>query len=218
MWKADWHLSFLLGLLVLVIFVIYPLAGRHGPVVGIVLQSFFSLILISGVVLASRRRTARAFAILLAVATAATGWLRLFAPAERLTMLGVLLLIVFLAMLAAVILIRVFDGGRITVYRVQGAIAAYLLLGVIWSGFYRLVVYMDPAAFNLPAGEDEGTLMSRLIYFSFATLTTVAYGDVAPVDTAARSLAMLEALTGQLFPVVLIGRLVSLEVSHRKQL
>ena len=56
--------------------------------------------------------------------------------------------------------------------------------------------------------------MSKLVYFSFVTLTTVGYGDIAATNTAARSLAMLEALMGQLFPAVLIARLVSMEVSH----
>jgi voltage-gated potassium channel Kch len=55
--------------------------------------------------------------------------------------------------------------------------------------------------------------MSTLVYFSFCTLTTVGYGDVTAVDTFARSVAMLEALTGQLFPAVLIARIVSMEVT-----
>jgi uncharacterized membrane protein len=76
---------------------------------------------------------------------------------------------------------------------------------------------VDPGAFNFPAVSDEGTLMSKLVYFSFTTLTTVGYGDVTAVNTAARSLALLEALTGQLFPAILIARLVSLEVSHRQK-
>jgi voltage-gated potassium channel Kch len=68
----------------------------------------------------------------------------------------------------------------------------------------------------MPVVPDEGTLASRLVYFSFVTLTTVGYGDMLAVHPAARSLAMLEALTGQLFPAVLIARLVSMEVVHRE--
>ena len=46
--------------------------------------------------------------------------------------------------------------------------------------------------------------------FSFVTLTTVGYGDATPVRAAARSLALTEALTGQLYPAILLARLVSL--------
>ncbi len=54
-----------------------------------------------------------------------------------------------------------------------------------------------------------------LRYFSFATLTTLGDGDVQPVSPIARSLAILEALFGQLYPAVMIARLVSLEIAGR---
>jgi len=46
------------------------------------------------------------------------------------------------------------------------------------------------------------------MWLSFVTLSTVGYGDVVPVHPLARSLAALEALTGVLFPSVLIGFLL----------
>lgn len=215
LWRADWHLSVLLGLLLLVVFVLYPMSS-HGRLVAVVLQTFLSFILISGAVLVARSRTGLVVVSLLATVTGAVGWIRLLEPAPWLVVLGVSTWIVFLAMLAAAIVIRVFEEGKINIHRIQGSVAVYLMLGVIWAGCYRLVMHADPGAFNLPAIADEGTLMSKLVYFSFATLTTVGYGDVTAVATGARSLAMLEALTGQLFPAVLIARLVSLEVSNRE--
>jgi voltage-gated potassium channel Kch len=68
----------------------------------------------------------------------------------------------------------------------------------------------------LPWVEHDFDPETRLIYFSFATLTTVGYGDITPVHPIARSLAMLEALIGQLFPVILIARLVSMELYYRR--
>jgi len=47
------------------------------------------------------------------------------------------------------------------------------------------------------------------VYFSFATLTTLGYGDIVPVHAFARSMVILEALTGQLFIATLIAQLVS---------
>jgi hypothetical protein len=140
--------------------------------------------------------------------------MKLYEPAALLNLIGVVLWMGFLSLLVVIILIRVFSEGRITSHRIQGAIAVYLLLGVIWSGGYRLVIYADPEAFNLTGSADESTLMSKLVYFSFVTLTTVGYGDITAVHPAARSLALLEALTGQLFPAVLIAKLVSMQVSH----
>jgi hypothetical protein len=203
-------------MLLLVVFVLYPLSGR-GPFGGVVLQLVFSLILISGVALVANRRAALALAAVLAVGTAAVGWVRLYEPSAQLTVIGTCLWIVFLSMLAAVILVRVFREGRINLHRIQGAVCVYLLIGVIWSGCFSLVVQFDPAAFNVPVSAADDTLASRLVYFSFVTLTTVGYGDVTAVHPAARSLALLEALIGQLFPTVLLARLVGMELSHREK-
>lgn len=77
----------------------------------------------------------------------------------------------------------------------------------------ELTALLHPGAFA-GAVPDHGTLQ-HWIYYSFVTLTTVGYGDVTPVHPAARSLAMLEALIGQLYPAILLARLVSLAVGSR---
>jgi hypothetical protein len=56
-----------------------------------------------------------------------------------------------------------------------------------------------------------------LIYYSFVTLTTVGYGDITPLHPTARSLAMAEALIGQLYPAILIARLVSLRITPSRE-
>jgi hypothetical protein len=53
------------------------------------------------------------------------------------------------------------------------------------------------------------------MYFSFVTLATLGYGDISPVHPIARSLAVAEAITGQLYLAILIARLVSQELYYR---
>ncbi len=53
-----------------------------------------------------------------------------------------------------------------------------------------------------------------LRYFSFMTLTTVGYGDIVPRGATARTLASLEAVTGQIYLMVLVARLVGLHIVH----
>jgi hypothetical protein len=48
------------------------------------------------------------------------------------------------------------------------------------------------------------------------TLTSVSYGDIAPLAPVARCMAALEGVIGQLFPVLLLARLVSMELSERR--
>jgi hypothetical protein len=53
-------------------------------------------------------------------------------------------------------------------------------------------------------------------YYSFVTLTTMGYGDILGVTKSARSLSILEAITGQLYLAIMISRLVGLYVSQSR--
>ena len=117
-----------------------------------------------------------------------------------------------MVLLAAMVGFRVFAPGRITTDRIMGAVALYLLFGVVWGNAYEIVALADPAAFN--AAPDPGRGIERWFYFSFVTLTTVGYGDVTPVSRAARVLAIGEALVGQLYPAIILARLVTLQTSE----
>lgn len=93
-----------------------------------------------------------------------------------------------------------------------GAASAYLLLGFVWALLYTLLERLQPGSFSHVAGpgaSDAATLVD-LLYFSFVTLTTLGYGDIGPLTARARSLAILEAITGVLFVAVLIARLVGM--------
>lgn len=95
------------------------------------------------------------------------------------------------------------------------AIAAYMLLGFFFSYLY---IALHGSGLDAPAftglAELNGTVESKMIYFSFVTLTTLGYGDVSPVNDYARSLATFEAMTGQLFIAVLLARLVALQTMN----
>jgi Ion channel len=101
----------------------------------------------------------------------------------------------------------------VTFDRILGAIALYVLIGVVWAEAYQLVSIRVPDAYAGIAGGSGSPDRASWIYFSFVTLTTVGYGDITPVAHAARSLAILEALIGQLYPAIVLARLVSLHVA-----
>ncbi len=116
-----------------------------------------------------------------------------------------------LVLLSAAVGINVFGRGHALSDRVFGAIVLYLLLGLVWAIAYALVYRVDHHAF---AGQlDHPESFGDWAYFSLVTLTTLGYGDITPVARAARSLATFEGLIGQLYPAIIIARLVSLTVS-----
>jgi voltage-gated potassium channel len=107
--------------------------------------------------------------------------------------------------MAGLVLVSVLRGGRVDGERICAALCVYLLAGVAFGGVLAALEVAAPGSLA-GAGDDIGSA----VYFSFMTLTSVGYGDVAPVAPAARALAMLEAVFGQLYLAVLIARLVSL--------
>ena len=112
---------------------------------------------------------------------------------------------------------RTLRRGPVTGYRVIGGIAGYLLIGVTWAFAYQLLVEQAPDAihFEAPLAPVAWRQLNDLIYFSFVTLTTVGYGDVRPVHPVVRSLAVAEALLGQLYLVILISSLVGMALQAR---
>ena len=200
-WKQDWALSVMLVLLVLLVFVLPPFTAareERGPLVDIVL----TLLLAAGVAGLQVRPWTRA-ALLLAAAAAMAVRLAPAASEQAIALSS----LVSLGLLAAVVLAQTFGGADVSIHHVQGAVAAYLLLGLVWAAAYALVAALHPGAFasNVSLQQDRS-----FVYFSFVTLTTVGFGDVTPVHSTARSLVVLEALTGQLYPAVLLARIVTL--------
>jgi voltage-gated potassium channel Kch len=118
-----------------------------------------------------------------------------------------------------VILKQVFQDGPVTVAKIKGAVAVYIMIGFTWSYIYRLIDLQVPMAFNLPTSltsPDEAKNSADLTYFSFVTLTTLGYGDITAAHPLSRMFVIIEALIGQLYPATLLARLVSLEIMNRE--
>ena len=218
LWATDVGLTTLLASLLIYIFFLYPLAGPGW--VRLLTNVFLSLILIAGAITVSRNRIFRALVFSWGLLTFIFLWTRYLFPGQALVFLTNCLTLVFQALLTLLILSQIFREGPTTSHRIMGAVAAYLLLGVIWYQAYNLIALRMPEAFNvqgpLALGGGEA-LQSDLFYFSFVTLTTTGYGDIVPVHPIARMLVILEGVAGQLFPAILIARLVSLQVQSKQK-
>jgi hypothetical protein len=97
-------------------------------------------------------------------------------------------------------------------------IAGYLLLGLIWAYAYMIIAGQDPESFSFNSGSLASDTMSQssASYFSFMTLTTTGYGDITPVSHMARTLAVMESVTGTFYVTILIARLVAMYSSQNK--
>ncbi len=208
-WQSQANLSFFLALLVTVGFIL-PSLGFGKDDERLYSDAVFSLLLISGVAIAWGRRWLFALACFVGIAAVVVRWMAFLTPTRALLIWSGIWSLVAVLAITLVLLAQVFRSGPVTSYRVQGAIAVYLLFGVGWAHAYHLTGILHPGSFNATGGEMSNVL--DWTYFSFVTLSTVGYGDITPVRPIARVLAMGEALTGQLYLAVLIARLVAMEV------
>ena len=94
----------------------------------------------------------------------------------------------------------------VTLHTLSGVLAIYLLAGMLFSFAYGVIGVADgPALF---AGQ-SGSNAAEELYFSFVTLATVGYGDLAPAGQLARALAVAEMLIGQIYLVTVVALIVS---------
>lgn len=207
---SDHSLAALLFFLVLYGFFVYPLAGKDGKTDTLAAWSF-SIVLVLGVLATTKHQGARLGMVVLAGLAFTSHWLHFFIREHAVHVIAAAASALFFLVLSWLIVARVFRGGGITIYRIYGAIAVYLLLGILWGEFYILIYLLQPDSFYFnPSTQYGEPPISELIYFSFTTLTTLGLGDILPVHPVARSMATLEALIGQLYPAVLLARLVTL--------
>jgi hypothetical protein len=116
-------------------------------------------------------------------------------------------------------ILRALLAGQVSGDAIFAAVCGYLLLGIIWTLLYRAVDTAYPGSFAVSASlqteRGAATLdRSTLCYYSFVTLSTVGYGDIVPITQLARTLAWIEAVTGQFYLATLVAGLVGLKVSQ----
>ena len=218
LWTTDIALTSLLVSLVIYISFLYPLGlvGSFRPLPAVL----FSLILITGAIAASRNRIFRMLVFSWCFLAFILVWVRYLFPHQTLTFVANSLALFSMVLLTSLILHQALREGPTTSHRIMGAVAAYLLIGMIWSVAYYLIALWIPGAFSIQEPTATGgreLLQSQLFYFSFVTLTTIGYGDIAAVHPIVRMLVILEGVLGQLFPAILIARLVALQVQSKQK-
>jgi len=216
-WHNDAGLTCLLIVLFLYIFVVYPLVNF--PIGNVLVNVLFALILVSGVLaVIDTPLSAWLVGVLAALGVFGRALGHVY-PSAAIHLLNAVAGSVFMIILISVILVQVFREGPVNAHRIAGSVAAYLLIGVLWGSAYLIVELLSPDAFTFQKPlvlDGFHVLQLKLVYFSFITLTSVGYGDIVPVHPAGQTLAMMEALVGQLFPTILLARLVTLEIEDRQ--
>lgn len=134
--------------------------------------------------------------------------------------LGVLSLLcytILIFFLVILIIKDLFSGTKVGMNKIYGAVAIYLLLGLMWTCIYALSSIFHPGSILKVSGNAELKTFGELLYFSFTTLCTLGYGDIIANSRLTMLLTNLEAVTGQLYLAILVARLVGLYTSSSRE-
>jgi len=98
------------------------------------------------------------------------------------------------------------EERTVTIRTMFGVLCIYLLVGIFFAFLYGVLEYfLEPQFFAHVSNPD----ISDFLYFSFATLTTVGYGDLTTTTEVGRALAIMEALIGQIYLVTVVALIIA---------
>lgn len=177
------------------------------------LDIFISLILLAAIYSVSQRKKQTLTAAALGLPMFAFVWLNRLYPAKSLEVVGSILAAVFFGYTLIRLLTFIFAESRVTRNVIYAAVIVYLLMGLLWADLYQLLYHLQPDAFEI-AGIQTADPNRVFVYYSYVTLTTLGYGDISPLTDLGYSMAVLEAVIGQLYLTVLVARLVGLHIAH----
>jgi hypothetical protein len=214
-WTEEKGLTSMFLLLFVSNFIVFPFIEKQ-HVINFIIRLIWLVLLLGGIHTMSignkRLRILYSIPLLLIVVNI----IRYVKESQVLTTVDFINDVAVFSLLIGMVLVKVFEGGPVTVHRVIGAIVAFMLLGNLFAVIYHFIYIHIPGSFQLPASSaDSGPDKVTFLYFSYTTLTTTGYGEIVPLNALARTLVNNEQLIGVLYPAILIGRLVSLVVGKR---
>jgi voltage-gated potassium channel Kch len=187
---------------------------------GEILESILiTVVLLSAVIAVGGRRRSLVVGLLLVVPAVLSNWIDHVWPGSVPREFTQAAAILFLAFVTYRLLHFILTAPRVNSEVLCGAVAVYLILGLIWAFAYSLIAGLNPKAFAFTVSADPKPVMFRFqaLYFSFVALTTVGYGDIVPLSKQARLLAVTESTAGVLYTTILIARLVALYSGGRRE-
>ena len=183
---------------------------------NLLVDIFSTTILLSGIYAASRKKITFRVAIILAIPMLSTTWTGAVVESRTLYLMNDFFSAIFVGFTGFVIFAYLVQIQEISTDAIYGAVVVYMLIGVFWAFLYSFLETLQPGAFELSRVSSELAQEKRfvLFYYSFVTLTTLGYGDITPLSPIAASLAVVEAILGQIYLAVMIARIVGIHVAQ----
>jgi len=220
------HTALLVAIVVLL--AVRPLIGDGG-----IAQIVFSLSILSMLLIAlytvqidevereremppSQRRRWSRLGWVLAVPAIVERIALIYDPTPRLLMIGSISWLIFFAFVTWMELRSVLKQREITGETISMSISVYLLFALTWGILYSTIYQLQPNAFSITA-IPVGELFATFSYFSLTTISTIGFGDIAPLTLQSRYAAVAEGITGQFYLAILVARLVGMQMTQSSE-
>jgi uncharacterized membrane protein len=209
-WRGESFYPLFILLLVSLVFIIGGSDHRWAAIVGHILASTSLLLTVRA---CHASRIWQSFGWITLVIGIAGALLQSLLDVRILRGLIALVFTVLLFASVPLILRRLIAQRLVTAETIVGALSAYILIGMDFAVLHVLLSAVEGHATIMSmASPDAGITRGDFYYHSFVTMTTVGFGDFAPVNGVGKTLAVLEGVLGQLFLVTIVARVVSVAV------
>lgn len=202
-------------ILILMVLVVAPFMEDYGGF-HMVFDIVITAIFIAVIYAISHKSRHLILAVILAVPMIASLWTHYLVQHPAIFAASKLFAILFFGLAATIIVNFIFKEKEVTKEVIYAAVVVYLLMAFMWSYGYTLLELFEPGSFSIPEGQLKDDRLLWL-YYSFVTITTLGYGDITPLTDRASGLAIMEAITGQIYMVVLVAWLVGMYVSRKSK-
>ena len=206
MQRIHYRFGFVLPLIIVAVF--FVMAAPSGDWARFISVTLQALVLVAATIASKAHRSVITLSVIAAVVGVAGSAAALFGSGQfgnsTAAVVALLYVLVTPPVLAIGVLKQFREEGGVTIHSMYGVLCLYLLIGLLFAVAFGAIQDIGSTDFFTTShtGRDD------FLYFSYATLTTVGYGDLVAASNLGRSLAITEALLGQIYLVTVVALIV----------